>query len=98
MNLITVLKFFRNYFIRKDTCSTKCNKCRSLSINSGQATIVPFNLKASAGEVLQILSAIEKPMKFLGSELAEDNSPNAIFAKIYSKLERKLENINKSTL
>ena len=81
MNLITVLKFFRYYFIRKDTCSNKCNKCCSLSINSGQATIVPVNLKTPAGEVLQILSEIEKPMKFLGSELAEDNSPNTFFAK-----------------
>ena len=37
-------------------------------------------------------------MKFLGSEVAENNNPHARFAMIFSKLETKLENINKSTL
>ena len=37
-------------------------------------------------------------MKFLGSEVTENNSPDAMFPMIFSKLETKLENINKSTL
>ena len=37
-------------------------------------------------------------MKFLGSEVPEDNSPHAMFVKIHSKLETKLDNINKCTL
>ena len=37
-------------------------------------------------------------MKFLGSEVAENNNPHARFAMIFSKLETKFENINKSTL
>ena len=37
-------------------------------------------------------------MKFLGSNLAGDNSPNAMFVKIFSMLETKLKNIDKSTL
>ena len=76
----------------------KAHKCRSLSIKGGKVTNIPFNLHTTSGEALQILSVIEKPMKFLGSELAENNSPNAMFVKIFTKLENKLENINKSTL
>ena len=76
----------------------KAHKCRSLSIKSGKLTNIPFNLQTTSGEALNILSVMDKPMKFLGSDLAEDNSPNAMFARIYSKLEDKLNNINNSTL
>ena len=37
-------------------------------------------------------------MKFLDSEVTDDNSPHAMAASLYSKLEGKLENIEKSTL
>ena len=37
-------------------------------------------------------------MKFLGSEVTDDNSPHAMSASLYSKLEIKLENIDNSTL
>ena len=73
-------------------------KCRSLSVQSGQVSNITFNLKSSSGVALPILSILEKPMKFLGSEVTEDNSPHAMFVKIHSKLETKLDNINKCTL
>ena len=73
-------------------------KCRSLSVRSGKVTKMTFNLKSSTGVSLPILSVLEKPMKFLGSEVTEDDSPHAMFVKIHSKLETKLDNINKSTL
>ena len=41
---------------------------------------------------------IDNPIKFLGSNLAGDNSPNAMFVKIFSMLEAKLKNIEESTL
>ena len=37
-------------------------------------------------------------MKFLGSEVAENNNPHARFAMIFSKLETKLENLTKAHL
>ena len=37
-------------------------------------------------------------MKFLGSEVTDENSPHAMSASLYSKLEIKLENIDNSTL
>ena len=39
-----------------------------------------------------------KPLKFLGSIVAEDNTPSAKFAFIEEKLRTKVENINKSAL
>ena len=36
---------------------------------------------------------IDKPMKFLGSEISDNNSPHAMSASIYSKLENKLNNM-----
>ena len=76
----------------------KAPKCRSLSLTSGKATNIVFNLATATEEPLPILSILEKPMKFLGSEVTEDSSPHAMFASIYLKLKTKLENINKSTL
>ena len=47
---------------------------------------------------MNILSVVEKPMKFLGSEVTGDNSQSAMFASMKTKLETKLENISKNTL
>ena len=37
-------------------------------------------------------------MKFLGSEMTQENNPNAMFDTMKTKLETKLQNINKSSL
>ena len=59
---------------------------------------MPLNLVSPTEEPLPIKFILDYPMKFLGSEVAEDSSPHAMFANIYSKLKTKLENINLSTL
>ena len=51
----------------------KAPKYRSLSIQSGKKTNVQFYLQTN------IYSVLEKPMKFLGSIVQEDNSPHAMF-------------------
>ena len=76
----------------------KASKCRSLSIRSGKTTNIVFNLASPTEEPVPIISILDKPMKFLGSEVTEDSSPHAMFANIHSKLKTKLENINQSTL
>ena len=72
-------------------------KCCSLSIQGGKTKDINFILDNS-GKPVNILSVIEKPMKFLGSEITRDNTPHAMFAKMKFKLEQKLNNINESTL
>ena len=52
----------------------------------------------NAGSPVNILSVLDKHMKFLGSEVTGDNSESAMFSIMKTKLETKLENINKSTL
>lgn len=47
---------------------------------------------------MEIDSVIEKPLKFLGSEVCGLNTPSAMFASTFEKLKQKLENIDKSTL
>ena len=64
----------------------KAPKCRSLSIQSGKITNIQFYLKTNANSAVPISSVIEKPMKFLGSVVQEDNSPNAMFALLSQKL------------
>ena len=76
----------------------KASKCRSLSVQSGTTTNVPFNLKNNKNEEVPICSVIEKPLKFLGSEVGEDNSPHAMSSGLHLKLKNKLDNIDKSTL
>ena len=76
----------------------KPQKCRSLSIEDGKVENVVFKLKDKDEKEINIDSVIDKPMKFLGSNLAGDNSPSAMFANILSMLESKLKNINESTL
>ena len=76
----------------------KSSKCRSLTLKSGKPVNTIFYLKEDSDNPTPIESVLTKPMKFLGSEVTENNSPNAMFAMIFSKLKTKLENINKSTL
>ena len=47
---------------------------------------------------MNIPSVIDKPMKFLGSEMTQDNNPKAMFATMKAKLVTNLKNINMSTL
>ena len=60
----------------------KAHKCRSLSRKSEKLTNITFNLQANSEEAINILSVIFKHMKFLGPDLTEDDSPNALFARI----------------
>ena len=76
----------------------KPKKCRALSIESGKVKHIPFTLKEEDGKDFTIDSVIDKPLKFLGSVISGNNSPSAMFAEIFSKLENKLTNIDKSTL
>ena len=76
----------------------KAPKCRSLSIQSGKISNVQFYLITNTNSEVPISSVIEKPLKFLGSEVQEDNSPHAMFAALSLKLRNKLENIDKCTL
>ena len=76
----------------------KPNKRRALSIESGKVKHVSFTLQEEGENNFTIDSVIYKPLKFLGSVIAGNNSPSAMFAQIFSKLESKLTNIDKSTL
>ena len=64
-------------------------KCRSLTIQSRTVTNVSFQLKDQVtGATMHIASVLEKPLKFLGSQVTSDNSPNAMFVAIHSKLKQ----------
>ena len=63
----------------------KPSKCRSLSIQGGKTKLHHFTLNNS-GKPVNILSVIEKPMKFLGSEITKDNTTSAMFVTMKSKL------------
>ena len=52
----------------------------------------------STGEPVIILSVLEKPLKFLVSEVTGNNTPAAMFDFLCSKLTTKLESMDKSTL
>ena len=67
-------------------------------IESGKTVNIQYKLNDKNGRPVNISSVIDEPMKFLGSEVSGTNTPLAMFALIYSKLETKLENISKSTL
>ena len=67
----------------------KPSKCRSLSIQGGKTKLHHFTLNNS-GKPVNIISVIEKPMKFLGSEITKDNTTSAMFVTMKSKLENKL--------
>ena len=49
-------------------------KCRALTIQKGTPKIVDFNLTTETGKKVPISSVLLKPLKFLGSIIAEDNS------------------------
>ena len=77
----------------------KPSKCRSLSIQNGKQTNVSFFLtEKESQDKCAISSVIDKPFKFLGSEITEENTPSAISVLLESKLETKLSNIDKSSL
>ena len=57
----------------------KPKKCRSLSIQGGKTVNIKFTLKDEVlDEDVTIASVIEKPLKFLGSDICEANSPSAM--------------------
>ena len=72
----------------------KASKCRSLSIEGGKTTNHQFTLNNS----VHISFVLQKPMKFLGSEVLGNSNPSVIFAMMKTKLETKLHNINESSL
>ena len=77
----------------------KPKKCRSLFIVTGKTQNIPFYLKDHINDDdIVISSVIDKPMKFLGSEVTETNTPSAMFVSLLSKLKHKLDNIDRSTL
>ena len=76
----------------------KPRKCRALSIQSGTPGIVDFHLTNITGKKVTISSVLVKPLKFLGSIVAEDNTPSAKYELIENKLRNKLENIQKLSL
>ena len=70
-----------------------------MSIQTGKTVNIKFQLKDEGLEKnIDIASVIEKPLKFLGSEVCAVNTPSAMFASSFMKLKEKLENIDKSTL
>ena len=70
-----------------------------MSIIKGKYTNIQFQLKnKTSGEPVNILSVIDKPMRFLGSEVTGINTPSAMFVFLESKLKTKLENIDACTL
>ena len=47
-------------------------KCRALSVQSGTPAIVDFHLTNESGNKVPISSVMVKPLKFLGSIVAEE--------------------------
>ena len=76
----------------------KPKKCRSLSIEKGKPEKIKFVLNGIENKVTEVDSVLEKPLKFLGSLVEGICKPSAMFAAIMSKLETKLQNIDKSLL
>ena len=59
----------------------KPSKCRSLSFHSGKHSVVSFYLKEKESqEKVSNSSVIYKPLKFVGSEVTEVNTPSAMSA------------------
>ena len=67
----------------------KASKYKSLSIQGGRTTNHQFTLN-KFGKHLVISSVLEKPKKYLGSEVLEDSSPSGMYALMKTKLETKL--------
>ena len=69
----------------------------SLSIQSGKSTGVTFNLTKN-GEKQPIELIKNKPKKLLGSIVTALNKPQDMFDFLFEKLNKKLQNIDNSTL
>ena len=69
----------------------------SLSIQSGKSTGVTFNLTEN-GERQPIELIKNKPQKFLGSIVTALNKPQDMFDFLFEKLNKKLQNIDNSSL
>ena len=69
----------------------KPQKCRFLSIVDGKTENVTFKVKDKDEKEINMDSVIQKPMKFLGSNLSGDSSPSAMFVNILVVLESKLK-------
>ena len=75
----------------------KPSKCASLSIQSGRSAEVSFNLTEN-GNNKQIELIKNKPQKFLGSFVTALNKPQEMFEFLSDKLNKKLQNIDNSSL
>ena len=75
----------------------KPSKCASLSIQSGKSAEVTFNLTEN-GNLMPIELIKNKPQKFLGSFVTALNKPQEMFTFLSEKLNKKLQNIENSSL
>ena len=76
--------------------SFKSSKCCSLSICAGQSRDVTFVMKNSDNIDIHIDTVHKRPMKFLGSNISNVNSPNEYCDQLHKTLSTKLENIDKA--
>ena len=77
----------------------KPSKCSSLSIQSGKSAKIDFFLEDNqTGQKTTISSIVDKPLKFLGSQVTALNKPQNMFLFLHEKLETKLKNIDASKL
>jgi hypothetical protein len=83
--------------IRSRGLVIKPSKCASLSIQSGKSTEVNFTLKEN-GNRYPIELIKNKPQKFLGSMVTAFNKPQDMFEFLSEKLNKKLQNIDNSSL
>ena len=73
----------------------KPRKCRSLSLIKGIEKKVHFQIKdRKENTITNILSVLEKPMKFLGSEIAHLHNEQQNGEFLLMKLTEKLDNID----
>ena len=67
----------------------KTSKCRSLSIQDGKPVRKEFSIKDRVKNVTtKIFSVLDKPMKFLGSEITELNTAEQFFELIKNKIKK----------
>ena len=77
----------------------KNRKCRSLSLVLRKAVKREFHLKDTCTEnPVNISSVLDKPFKFIESEITGENNSTEMFESTKSKLEDKLNNVNNFTL
>ena len=72
----------------------KPSKCRSLSIQSGRVTSIPFFLTSKNGTKVPLKTMEDDPHMFLGSTITHRNTPADHLIFLKGCLEEKLENLD----